>query len=460
MNIESAVRLPMWWDVVDARQTRPSLRSDIDVDVVVVGAGFTGLWAAYHLAVLDPALRVAVIEAQYVGFGASGRNGGWCHAEYPLGSDQLAKDHGEERALDHMRSLFESVDDVGSISSEEGIDCDYAKGGVLTVARQAFQDSYAREEVEHSRRLGLSGDDIRYLSGSEAREMLNATDVVSGVWFAHGAAIQPAKLVHGLADAVERRGVEIYESTPAQAIGERTVRTTGGTVSAEIVVLATEGFGSQLPGRARTVIPLYSLMIATEPLSDDSWDEIGLEDRQTFGDFRNLIIYGQRTGDGRLAFGGRGAPYHFGSSIEEPYDIDDGVHAELARALVELFPHLSDAELTHRWGGPLGVARDWKPAVTIDWASGLAVAGGYVGDGVATAQLAGRTLAELITRTDTGRTSLPWVQHQWPRWEPEPLRWIGINFGLALTKHADRRERKRQAPSRLSDSGNWLRGKR
>ena len=227
-----------------------------------------------------------------------------------------------------------------------------------------------------------------------------------------------------------------------------------------MVVLATEGFGSQLPGRARTVVPLYSLMIATEPLSQDSWDEIGLADRPTFGDFRNLIIYGQRTGDGRLAFGGRGAPYHFGSSIERSYDIDDGVHAELAKVLVELFPHLADVELTHRWGGPLGVARDWRPAVTVDRASGFAVAGGYVGDGVATAQLAGRTLAELIAGVDSERTSLPWVQHQWPRWEPEPLRWIGINFGLALTRHADRRERRRQAPSRLSGAGNWLRGKR
>jgi glycine/D-amino acid oxidase-like deaminating enzyme len=200
-------------------------------------------------------------------------------------------------------------------------------------------------------------------------------------------------------------------------------------------------------------------MIATEPLPDDAWAEIGLADRQTFGDFRNLIIYGQRTADGRIAFGGRGAPYHFGSRIRQGYDVDDGVHTELARALAELFPVLADVELTHRWGGPLGVSRDWRPSVAIDRGEGLAVAGGYVGDGVATAQLAGRTLAELVVGVDTERTALPWVQHRWRKWEPEPLRWIGINAGLAMAKAADRQEGRRGGPSALAALGNRLRGK-
>jgi glycine/D-amino acid oxidase-like deaminating enzyme len=227
-----------------------------------------------------------------------------------------------------------------------------------------------------------------------------------------------------------------------------------------MTVLATEGFGSQFPGRKRTIVPLYSLMIATEPLSDSMWDEIGLANRETFSDFRNLIIYGQKTADGRLAFGGRGAPYHFGSAIKPEYDTPDAVHTELARVLVEMFPQLAGSEITHRWGGALGVSRDWRPSVTIDRGKGFAAAGGYVGDGVATAQLAGRTLAELIAGVESERTDLPWVNHEWPKWEPEPLRWFGINAGLAMAKRADRNEERRQKPSKLADLGNWLRGKR
>lgn len=460
MNIAGALRRPLWWDAVPAEPTRPGLGSDLDVDVVIVGAGFTGLWCAYHLASLAPELEIAVVERSHVGFGASGRNGGWCHAEYPLGHGQLARDHGEPVALSHMKALFSSVEDVGAIAGVEGIDCDYHKGGVLTLARTGFQDAYAREEVEHSHALGLGAEDIRYLDRTAAREMLDAKDVVGGVWYAHGARIHPAKLVHGLARAVERRGVTIYEDTAVETIEERSVVTDRGTVRAGTVVLATEGFGSRLPGRTRMVIPLYSLMIATEPLSDSTWDGIGLADRQTFTDFRNLIIYGQRTADGRFAFGGRGAPYHFGSRIEPGFDIDDGVHAELCRVLTELFPQLDDVEVTHRWGGPLGVARDWRPSVSIDREAGFAHAGGYVGDGVATAQLAGRTLAELILGLETERTSLPWVNHTSRKWEPEPLRWIGVNAGLGLAKAADRREASTGRASRLGAIGSWLRGKR
>jgi len=460
MNIETAKRAPLWWEAVDASSKRSSVPGNLDVDVVVVGAGFTGLWCAYHLAGLDPTLSIAVVEKTHVGFGASGRNGGWCHAAYPLGHAQLAHDNGHHPALAHMRALFGSVDDVGSVAAAEGIDCDYHKGGVLTVARHRFQDAFARDEVEHAKALGLTDDDVVYLSKSEASSRLNASGVVSGMWYRHGARVHPAKLVHGLAEAAERRGVTIYESSPVTGIREDGVVTPTGLVRADIKVLATEGFGSQLPGRKRTIAPLYSLMIATQPLADDMWDEIGLAERETFDDFRNLIIYGQRTADNRLAFGGRGAPYHFGSKISPSFDIDDDVHRDLVKVLVELFPQLDAVDITHRWGGALGVSRDWRPAVTYDRAAGLAVAGGYVGDGVATAQLAGRTLAELVAGVDSERTTLPWVSHEWPEWEREPFRWLGINMGLGLAKRADRSEERHQKPSKLADVGSWLRGKR
>ncbi|HSG79280.1 MAG TPA: FAD-binding oxidoreductase [Acidimicrobiia bacterium] len=459
MKLDGAVTRPLWWDAVPTEPTRPRLEGAHEADVVIVGAGFTGLWCAYHLARLRPGLAITVVEATHVGFGASGRNGGWCHAEYPLGREVLEADHGRDAARAHIDALRQSVRDVGSLAAAEGIECDYHLGGVLAVARLGFQDGVAREEVASAVEFGDDPAEIRHLDADEARAMLGATSVVGGVWHAHGAAVQPAKLVHGLAAAAERRGVTIFEASPVRSIGDRVVETDAGRVSAGMVVRATEGYTAGFAGRRREIVPLYSLMVATEPLPPEVWDVIGLADRPVFCDFRNLLIYGQRTADDRLAFGGRGAPYHFGSTVKPSFDIHDGVHRELVRVLLEMFPVLEGTKITHRWGGPLGVSRDWRPSVVCDHDAGFAWAGGYVGDGVATAQLAGRTLAELIAGEETERTSLPWVGHTSRRWEIEPLRWVGINAGLQLAKRADRSEERRQAPSRLARIGNWLRGK-
>lgn len=459
MDLAQAKPAPLWWEAVPSEATRDSAKS-MSVDVVVVGGGYTGLWTAYHLAGLDPSLDIVVLEGAHIGYGASGRNGGWCHAEYPLGHGQLAKDHGDEAADRHMAALFRSVEDVGTISESEGIDCDYAPGGVLAMARLPFQVEYAREEVTDALERGIEPGKVKFLEQDEAREVLNGSDVLAGAWHGFGAAIHPAKLVHGLAEAAERRGVRIFEASRVKEIGDRFVTTRRGRIDARVVVRATEGYTAKLPGETRTMVPLYSHMIATEPLPDDIWETIGLHDRPTFHDYRNALIYGQRTADGRLAFGGRGAPYHYASSINPTYDVHDPVHEELIRVLTHLLPQIQDFQVTHRWGGPLGVSRDWRPSVSYDESTGLAFAGSYVGDGVATAQLAGKTLAHLIAGTDDEITTLPWVNHQWRRWEPEPLRWIGIRSGLRLAKQADKVEERTEKPSKLSDIGNWLRGKR
>jgi glycine/D-amino acid oxidase-like deaminating enzyme len=459
VHIDEAVRRPFWWEAVEARPTRPPLPGSQQYDVAVVGAGFTGLWTAYYLSEHDPDLSVVVLDAEHVGFGASGRNGGWCHAEYPLGIGTLAKDHGETAAVRHMRALFSTVDEVGRVVQSEGIDCHYAKGGVLAIARSPLHLRRAEEEVAEAREIGFGPEDYVLLSADAAKEKLNATDVIGGSWSPHGAAIQPALLVHGLAAACERRGVVIHERTAVTGLEPGLVTTPNGTIRAEMVVRATEGFTARLPGMRRAMAPLYSLMVATEPLPDDMWEEIGLRERATFGDFRHLLIYGQRTADGRFAFGGRGAPYHFGSAIEDEFDIDDAVHTEIIRVLTELFPALATRSITHRWGGALGAPRDWRPSVGIDRPGRLAWAGGYVGDGVNTSALAGRTLADLILERDTDRTTLPWVNHMSPGWEPEPLRWAGINAGLWMAKSADRAEERTGRPSRLGAFGNWLRGK-
>jgi glycine/D-amino acid oxidase-like deaminating enzyme len=414
----------LWLSTLDI-SPRPRLGGDLDVDVAVVGAGYTGLWTAYYLATADPSLRVAVLEKQFAGYGASGRNGGWCSALYPIPLSTLARRHGHGAAIAVQRALESTVDEVGWVATAEGIDCHWAKGGMVVLARTPTQLKAAQVAAANS--YGA----VTLLTAEEARARCAATSVLGGTYTPHCAAIHPGRLVRGLACVVEARGVRIYEQTPVTSIRPGTAVTPYGSIRAPIVVRATEGFTPTLPGHRRTVAPVYSLMVATPPLPRSFWSSVGLAARETFSDYRRLIIYGLRTMDDRLAFGGRGAPYHFGSRIRPEYDRHPRVFDALRRALLELFPALGpDVPVTHTWGGPLGIARDWWPSVGLDRGTGLAWAGGYVGDGVAASNLAGRTLADLILGKESDLTALPWVGHRSRLWEPEPLRWLGINAAL------------------------------
>jgi glycine/D-amino acid oxidase-like deaminating enzyme len=408
---------------------------------VIVGGGFTGLWTAYYLARADPSLRVVVLEAETVGFGASGRNGGWCSALFPTSWDRLVGRSSQAEALRLHRAMAATVTEVGRVCADEGIEADLEQGGTVTLARSRAQLRRLEAEVATAHERGFTEDDVRLLDASEATARLAASQVVGGSFTPHCAAVHPAKLVRGLAAAAERRGVVVHERTRVTAIERGGVLTAAGRVRAEVVVRATEAWTARLPGSRRAVAPVYSLMVATEPLGPAVWDQVGLAGRPTFTDGRHVIVYGQRTADGRLAFGGRGAPYHLGSRIRPSYDEEARVFELLRRTLVDLLPQLGDAAFTHAWGGPLGIARDWAASAGYDRAAGLAWAGGYVGDGVGTSNLAGRTLADLVTGRASELTTLPWADHRSPPWEPEPLRWLGINAGLQAMRLADLEER-------------------
>jgi glycine/D-amino acid oxidase-like deaminating enzyme len=429
------------------------LPGDLRADVAVVGAGLTGLWTAYYLLREDPTLRVVVLERETAGFGASGRNGGWASALFPASLDKIAALPGSSRedALALHDAMRASVDEVGRAAAAEGIDAHFQKGGTISLARSRAQLRSARAHVEHARSWGRDGDDIRLLSAAQTRERLAATHVRGGTYTPDCAAIHPARLVRGLAEVVDASaGGRIHEQTRVTGLEPHRVRTDHGTVTAEVVVRATEGYTSQIKGLGRAVAPVYSLVIATEPLPQRVWDDIGLRERETFTDYRNLIVYGQRTVEGRLVFGGRGAPYHFGSMVSPAFDREPRVFAALWSTLREMFPVVRDWRVTHAWGGVLGVPRDWCASVGLDRDTGLAWAGGYVGDGVTTTNLAGRTLRDLVLGRDTTLTRLPWVGHVSPVWEPEPLRWLGVNAGLRTMRLADREERLTGRPSLLA----------
>ena len=446
----------LWLGQVGDLSPRPSLEQDVDADVAIVGAGLTGLWTAYYLSDLDPSLRIVVLESEIAGFGASGRNGGWCSALYPVSPETLVAEVGVQAARAQYHAMREAVDEVIRAAAAEKIEADIVRGGTILLARSDAQLERARAEQRDSDLLDL---DYELLDADATRARLNATGVRGGSYTPHCAALHPAKLVRGLARVIEQRGVRIFERSPVTSIEPGRARTARASVRAGSVVRATEGYTAQLAGSRRALAPVYSLVVATEPLAESVWDEIGLRERETWSDFRNLIIYGQRTADGRMVFGGRGAPYHLGSRIRAEYDRVPAVFEKLEQTLHELFPVLRQASITHRWGGPLGIARDWHASVGLDAATGLAWAGGYVGDGVSTTNLAGRTLADLITGRATELTALPWAGHRSREWEPEPLRWIGANLGLTAMTLADRTEQRSGRPSRIAGLVNAMIGR-
>jgi len=430
---QALIALSYWHDSVGAAAPRAGLDGDADADVAIVGGGLTGLWTAWYLLERDPALRIVVLEKEVVGFGASGRNGGWCSALFPRSTASLERAHGREAALAMRRAMIATVDEVGAFSSSW--DFDFAKGGTLAYARSAVQERAARAEIAEADAFGV--DDIGWRGAAE----VGAAGALGAAFDRHCARLHPGKLVRGLALALEARGVRILEGTEVTEVSSGRVTTLRGVVTAEKVVVATEGYTATLPGSRRRILPLYSLMIATEPLPVSFWDEVRLPHGTTFTDYRHLLIYGQRTADDRFAFGGRGARYHWGSAIRPAYDRVPRVFEHLRRALVDLFPAAADAEVTHRWGGPLGVPRDWHAAVEYDPATRIGRAGGYVGDGLSTTNLAGRTLADLLTGADSELVRLPWVNHRSPDWEPEPLRFLGANAGMLAMAAADTEER-------------------
>lgn len=435
-TVERYRSLSFWHSTVDDDLApRPPLAGDRDADVAIIGGGLTGLWTAWYLSERDPSLRIVVLEKEIVGFGASGRNGGWCSALFPRSTASLERAHGRDAALALRRAMISTVDEVGRAATAAGLDIDYAKAGTIAYARSAVQLAAAQADLAEVERYGV--DTLEWIPAERA----GAAGALGATRDPNCARIHPAKLVRGLAHALEARGVVIHEGTQVLDWAPGRVNTTHGTVTAENVVVALEGYGASVRQTHRRVLPLYSLMIATEPLPDEVWDEIGLPHGSTFTDYRHLLIYGQRTADNRFAFGGRGARYHLGSVIRDSYDRVPAVFEHLRRTLSELFPVIGDVRVTHSWGGPLGVPRDWHAGVVFDPATRVGTAGGYVGDGLSTTNLAGRTLADLITGADTELTRLPWVGHQSRDWELEPLRFLGANGGLVAMTAADAEER-------------------
>ncbi|GAS94654.1 FAD dependent oxidoreductase [Mycolicibacterium canariasense] len=450
-----------WYRSIGLPERRPALPGDQEADVCIVGAGLTGLWTAYYLKRQQPDLRISILEKEFAGYGASGRNGGWLSAELAGNRDAYAATHGREGVADLMRAMRTAVDDVIAVTEAEGIDADIVKDGLLEVARSRAQLGRMYETLRYEQQWGAEPEDFVALSRDELDERIKVAGALGGLYSPHCARVQPAKLVLGLARVVEDAGVTIFENTTVTRIEQGRAVTDHGVVRAPVVLRCLEGFTASLEGQRRDWLPMNSSMVITAPLPAQASDEIGWRGAELLGDCAHGYMYAQRTADNRIALGGRGIPYRYGSRT----DIDGATQDWTVHALTELmhdmFPATRSVPIVHAWCGVLGVPRDWTATVDLDPVTGLGTAGGYVGSGLTTTNLAGRTLADLVLRHDTELTRLPWVGRRVRRWEPEPLRWLGVQSMYVLYRMADRRESERDLPatSRIARIANMITGR-
>lgn len=415
----------------DDMSLRPALSGDVTVDVAILGGGFSGLWTAYHLLRGDPSLEIAIVERAFCGFGASGRNGGWCSPRFPVDVGALVKRVGPQRARDTIGAQKQAVRDIGQLCEEEGIDAHYRANGLLSVARGEAQLADLKATFRTYERLGLSQDN-RLLDADETFERVHISKLTGGMETRAGASIHPGRLVRGLARAVERRGATIYEGSPAVRIapgGRPAIVTETGTVRARrAVVAAAEAYLTGLPAFHRALMPMSSMIVMSSPLSEAQWREIGWAGGESLSSQAHTKDYLTRTQDGRILYGSRGAPYLYGSRMPEAALCDEETFAWMRDTVREWWPVLRDVDFPHQWGGFLGVPRDWMPTVSFDPSAGLGQLHGYAGRGVTTSFLSARLLAGLIGGWATGLEDLPLHRQHTPRWEIEPFRWMGVRY--------------------------------
>lgn len=427
-----------WWKDLGRTAERPRLGTTVDADVCIVGAGLTGLWTSYYLKKYDPSLRVVLLEARFPGFGASGRNGGWLTNSVTGGVAQYVASHGRDAAIRQQAAMNAAVAEVVRVAELEHIDADIQLGGELIVAQNAAQLNRMKTDLTRSRDHLATG--WTELTARDVDARIKIDRALGGMWQPHCATLHPAKLVVGLAAVVERQGATIFENSVVEEITPRSVRTADGLVRAGSVIRATEGYTARFRGERRTLLPMNSSMIATEPIPCHVWDEIGWRRGEALADAAHMYIYAQRTSDDRVAIGGRGVPYRYGSRFDADGHTPESTIRTLRRALRSLLPATDHVQISHAWSGVLGVPRDWSATVTYDRASGFGHAGGYVGTGVTSTNLAGQTLADLVLERNSELTTLPWVGHSARRWEVEPFRWIGVSSIYAAYRAADRTE--------------------
>jgi glycine/D-amino acid oxidase-like deaminating enzyme len=437
-----------YWLEADPYTPGPPLAGDVRADVAIVGAGFTGLWAAHFLLQADPALKVTVIERDVVGYGASGRNGGFAMTLLSRSLHDLVQQFGLEPARLAHRAVAASIDAIGCFGTEHGVSCDYEKNGFIGLATDESQVPRVEADRRAAEQLGL--EDVRFLSGDELRRHLQSPLFRCGLEERTSALLNPAKLVRGMARVVRQQSAIVYEQTPVDRIEPGSagvdIHTPLGTVHADQVVLATNAYSVQFPELRRWLIPLYSYIVLTEPLTEAQWASIGWQGRQGLEDKRTFIHYFRPTADGRILMGGEDAPYHYKSSILPEHDRNARVFTILQRDLQAFFPQLQGVRFTHGWGGPVAVTSRFVPTFGTLAGGRVHYGFGYSGHGVAPTHLGGQILRDLVLGRESELTQLCFVRAKPIAFPEEPLRWVGVNLARRRLLRQDRKGKKKVDP--------------
>ncbi len=426
----------LWWSLVD-RPIFALQNLNQEWDVAIVGGGFSGLWTAHHLLESIPTLKIAIFEMDKIGTGASGRNGGWVSALYPKSDGELSKNFSVQQISDLHNQLESAIDEIGAFAAKEKIECGFHKGGTMTIATNVGQ-------------LQRLQGDPGYLDREDTISRISMRSAVGSTYSPHCAAFNPAAFICGLASSLVTRGVAIFEDHAAIITANRALLVRGEAISAKFVVRAVEAYLVN----TRLQIPVYSLVVATDPLSEETREIIGIRNRETFAQASHLVTYAQLTSDNRLVIGGRGAPYSWASRRSDRLESRAKDHARLRSMAMRWFPILKESDFSHAWGGAVGITRDWSPYVRFE--SNYGEMGGYVGDGVSLSYLAGAAMADCILGNESSRSRLPFVQWKNREWEREPWRWVATNLAITATFLADREEQLTQKPSRIAKSLSFL----
>lgn len=412
-----------YWLGLDAYEPGPPLHGDMDADVAIIGGGFSGLWTAYHLLKADPGLTVVVLEGSAVGYGASGRNGGFAMPLVHRSLQALVGHLGHDRAQAIHHSAEEAVHTVQSVCAEEKIDADLMPNGLLTVSNSPLQDEHIRSEAKVAAELGIKG--IRLLDRDEIQARVHSETFRGALEEDACVLLNPARLVRGLKEAVIRAGGRVFEQTPMEELTQSedgvVVRIPGGSVRARRALLAANAYSASFPELSDRVTPFYSYILLSEPLTDEQWGRVGWEGREGMEDRRTFLHYFRPTIDGRIMWAGRDAPYR-PDGPDPKYDRDDRVFKRLEKTFAWTFPQLSDLKFEYRWGGPLGITASFLPAA--GWLKGhrVAYAFGYNGHGVAITCLLGKCVRDLLLERDTDLTRLALVGKKPPSLGPRLVR--------------------------------------
>lgn len=429
-----------WWMTTRPYRPGPALQGDLEVDVAIVGAGFTGLASAWFLKQDEPGLRVALLESEVVGFGASGRNGGFNMTLFGLTLGITALRFGKARAREAQLYMERAVDTLRDLVRDLRLDCDYEHPGFLRVATSEKYRARILHEIDLAHRLGLGG--IEWIDAGRLREEVRSPLYLGAWWEPRCGILNPAKLAWSWKETVERAGVRVFERTPVRELeregGRLRLATPGGTVRADKVVLATNAWSHFFPRLRRKQLPAWTHVVLTEPLTEAQFREIGWTHRQGIEDARDLVHYYRLTADNRLLMGGRDVSPPRGRDMDR--DLNPEIFAGLERDVVEIFPALRGIRFADRWGGPVSVPLDMAPALGYAGDRNVVYSLGCVGHGVSLTHLNGRTVADLVLERKTDLTEVFFVNRRTIPWPPQPLQGMLVKGILGFMRWEDRRD--------------------